>query len=471
MEEKQKRPEEDPDKAEEQNDASKDGIYDVVPGVPVVRVNTPRPMPFNLESARTELPLSPSTMLTGFPAEAPDAPPLPEDEPAERADQSGRQDMQQMTGTSTDLLPRTLASEFIWLFEYALGMDPVYLNRPERLDGSAFAYGSAVLKGYRLIFAGLDTRTGHVIASLEMVPDEPEAEVWGILYRVPRRFTRSNEHELPLLDKVHDPDAFVSVELRVCETYRQREVACISYIASEATQQQVNQLPQENRLPEPVYLKRLLQVARRQKLPLEYIHMLEELVPSTIPAARPLPTTPPEQNTEPLPALLVRQDLREAEEEAIPVGKKQRQLWHREPSHASHTQGWLIVFASYVCLLLLGTLLLVVLQGFVAGNEIFNAAFTPLGIPSYVLLYGLLGGCVSCIISLGQQPLADPPAYVVITWFTRPFLGALLATMACLLLNTGIFQFSAQTAQHFALYAIVGALAGFCENKLILRKA
>ena len=160
----------------------------------------------------------------------------------------------------------------------------------------------------------------------------------------------------------------------------------------------------------------------------------------------------------------------EAVEGTIPVGTPQPQRWQPEPSHTPRTQSWLMAFACYICLLLLGTLLLALWQGLTAGNAIFTTTFVPLGIPWYMLLYGLLGGCVSCLISLGKQPLAEPPVYVVITWFMRPFLGALLAALACLLLNTGMFQISTQVAQHFALYAIVGILAGFCESKLIQRK-
>jgi hypothetical protein len=474
LEEQYKLPVEQPNNEEESSTESVDGEYDVVPGVPVVRTNTPRPLPFGLTATKTELPLAPSGGQSDFPAEAPESPPLPEDPTDTREPLSDAQKPQHTPGAvETTLKP--LPGEFIWLFEYALDMDPLYLNRPERLNGSAFAYGPAVLKGYRLIFEGLDTRTGHVIASLVAVPAQPEAEVWGMLYRVPRRFTQGSQGESPLLDRVHFPDAFVPVELTVRETYRQRQVSCVAYIASEATQQQVYRLPLENRIPEPVYLKRLLQVARRQKLPAEYIHILEELVPSVIPAARPLPTTPPEQITEPLPALLPRSALHsrvvepmEAEEMALADQVYPPETWE-EPS-VYHLHHWLMAFALYICLLLLGTLTLAVIEGAGLVSEMFTATFAPLGIPWYVLLYGLLGGCVSCVVSLARPPQVYPPNYVVLTWFIRPFLGALLAALACLVLNSGLFQVAAQPTQHFALYSLGGALAGFCEGKIVLRK-
>src|SRR5437764_9292513 len=44
------------------------------------------------------------------------------------------------------------AQEFLWLFEYGFEMDLPLLNSPERLDGLALLYGSAVLKGYRIVF-------------------------------------------------------------------------------------------------------------------------------------------------------------------------------------------------------------------------------------------------------------------------------------------------------------------------------
>src|SRR5258707_2966111 len=244
------------------------------PGAPIVRSSTPRALPFLLP-AKTELPLAPTSGQVGFPAEAPEAPPLPEEPARETAEQMRALAARQEAEVSEiELISRGPVNEFVWLFEYALDMDPVRLNRPEGLDGSAFAYGPAMLKGYRLVFEGLDTRSGQVLASLHEARDQPGAEVWGILYRVPRRYTRGDAGEMPLLDKVHIAETFVPLEAQVREPYRQREVACITYVASAITRQQVQQMPQENRQPEPDYFKRLLQVARRQKLPATYLRVL-----------------------------------------------------------------------------------------------------------------------------------------------------------------------------------------------------
>ncbi|HEX4716411.1 MAG TPA: gamma-glutamylcyclotransferase family protein [Ktedonobacteraceae bacterium] len=528
----------------------------VAPGVPIVRTSTPRPLPF-FQPMKTELPLAPSASSASFPAQAPDAPPLPE-EPTS-IDEGETEQLPLLTPQpatepaegDAGQAPRPVASEFIWLFEYALDMEAARLNRPERLNGSAFAYGPALLKGYRLAFEGLDARAGHVVASLREERNLPEAEVWGMLYRVPRRFTIGGNGEASLLDRVHCADTFVPIEVQVHEPYRQREITCIAYIAVEATRQRVSQLASENRLPEPAYCKRLLQIARRQKLPISYLRVLEDLVPPGIPAATSLPTAPPEQNTEPLLAMSANRTFRQrlSEQKAIdpltesnelnapprqvdpqpaersesrpsawkakspsvearpsPWKAKRQALERNEPPdpwqgdqrtaeprpasrqadtpvarsgsrptpwsvpYPSGIERWLMVFALYVSLLLLGALVLAIFQGMGFWPNVFTKNFTPLGIPWYVLLYGLLGGCASCVISLNRPASGYPPAFVVLTWFARPFLGAILGAFASLLLNSGAVVLSAQPAQHFALSAVISGLAGLCEGKLLLRK-
>lgn len=440
----------------------------VAPGVPIVRASTPRPAPFFMP-AKTELPPGLSGKAPAFPSQAPEAPPLPEEaaHPDEslaetKAERAPQLAADQVSGGQT---PRSPANEFIWLFEYALDMDPVLLNRPERLNGSAFAYGPALLKGYRLVFEGLNARTGQVVASLSQAPDAPDAEVWGVLYRVPRRLAGG---EVSLLAKAHDAETFVPVEVQVREPYRQREITCVTYVASPATRAQVGRLPQRERLPEPAYFKHLLRVARRQKLPASYLQTLENLLPASIPAASALPMTPPDQDTEPLPAVVRRSSLPRSSGAvtALPIAKfeARQSSWRR-----SSLESWLIAFGLYVCLLLLATLILAIYQGLNFWPEVFNNAFTPLGVPWYVFLYGLLGGCVSCIITLNRlTPGSEyPPIFVVLTWFARPFFGATLGAFAYLLLNSGAILLSAQPAQHFALCSIVGALAGLCEGKLL----
>ena len=472
--------------SDEVKDGKEPATYDyAAPGVPIVRSSTPRPLPFLLP-AKTDLPLAPSTARADFPAEAPDAPPLPE-EPVRSATHAMAEQTPTQTprpepeSADTEQASRGPVNEFVWLFEYALDMDPVRLNRPERLDGSAFAYGPAMLKGYRLAFEGLDARTAQVLVSLNEARDQPETEVWGILYRVPRRYTRGDAGEMPLLDKVHYAETFVPIEVQVREPYRQREVVCITYVASAATRQHINQLPLESRLPEPDYFKRLLQVARRQKLPASYLRSLEELVPPGIPAASPLPTTPPEQDTEPLPALVINREALqhpprgrastpvEETKPPDPVKSSERRPGPWEVAYPAGIERWLMAFALYISVLLLCVLVLAVFQGLGFWPRVFLAAFAPLGIPWYVLLYGLLGGCISCLISLGRPVRQYPPTFVVLTWFMRPFLGVILGSFAYLVLSSGAILVSAQPVQHFALCSAIGALAGLCEGKLFFR--
>lgn len=438
MEEKKKTPE---DATEHEQEASAETKY-VAPGVPIVRTSTPRPGPFFIP-AKTELPQAPSVPASQFPAQPPEAPPLPED--GERAEQAG----------SAGTAPHTPVSEFLWLFEYALDMDPLQLNRPDRLNGAAFAYGPALLQGYRLVFEGLDAG-GRVIASVVSAPQElPQAGVWGVLYRVPRRLTRAEAGQVAPLDRVHGP--FVAQEVRVRDPHRQRDVSCLTYIAARETRQRFEQLPAHERLPQPVYLKRLWQVARSQKLPASYLETLERLLPTG--ATMVASITPPEQDTEPLPAVF-----------SGPGGDA------TEPARAGAHAGWgarlslgytgLMAFALYLAVLLLSSLALAVFQGLAFWPGVFNDAFTPLGVPWYVLLYGLLGGCVSCVISLNRLP-GSPPGFVVLTWFLRPFLGAILGACAYLLLTSGAILVSSQPAQRFALCALAGVLAGFGEGKLL----
>ena len=99
-----------------------------------------------------------------------------------------------------------------------------------------------------------------------------------------------------------------------------------------------------------------------------------------------------------------------------------------------------------------------------------TTSFTPLGIPWFMLVYGLLGGCVSCIITLGRRQAITVPGFVLITWFSRPLLGSLLAALAYLLLNSGILVFGGTVAQHAMLYSLVAVLTGACEGWLFSRK-
>lgn len=437
----------------------------VAPGVAVVRTNTPRPLPFNLVAAKTDLPLAPgkSSPAADFPIRAPEAPPLPEGEKASDTPEARTP----VKVPQTPAMPVT--SEFLWLFEYGLNMDPAYLNRPERLAGSAFAYGPAVLKNYRLVFEGLDACTGKVLASIDHLQgSQTDTEVWGVLYRVPRRFASSDNNEPSLLDKVHSSETFAPVEVQVCEAYRQREIACITYLASETTRLQVRQLSPEQRIPEASYLSRLLQVARKQKLPASYLHTIEELIRPVSVLTSPLPATLPEQNTEPL--LVITREKEPGEKSSAPEAHFDGQTNFRDRPSALHLERWLMTFATYVSSLLVGAIALVMALGLGLDISTPNSTLVPPGIPWYAFLYGLVGGCVSCIISLGKPGQAYPSTFVVLTWFARPFLGAFLGALACLLLDSGIILVSTQPLQHFAACAIVSTSAGFCEGPIFAHK-
>ncbi len=461
----------------------------VLPGVPIVRTSTPRPLPFSLVSAKTELPLSPSQTAPEFPLEAPEAPPLPEDQESELVDEAAVTWQASRTTqmppaqapvpeTEQEAASHAHLGEFIWLFEYALDMDPVYLNRPERLNGSAFAYGPAVLKGYRLAFEGLDARAGRVLASPVPLPEQPDEELWGMLYRVPRQLAVSSGTERSLLDKIHGPTMFAPAEIQVYESYRQRQITCITYLATELAHQQISQLSPEQRQPDVAYVKRLLQIARKQKLPTSYLHTLEKemqpmLAPlSTLPVT---PTEPPlEHETEPLAAV-------KPPEQRAASPSRDMERASRARLVVLVPERWLLIFAVYVSICLLSTLILVLLQGWGSADVSLAVTRPVAGLPWYIFVYGLLGGCISCVISLLQYPQRHrqageqqyppyPPSFVILIWFMRPFLGAFLGALAYLVLTSGGILLPAEPTQHMALCALLSALAGLCEGKLVYRR-
>jgi cation transport regulator ChaC len=444
----------------------------VVPGVPIVRSSTPRPLSFGLLLPTTgSVPQSPEQEgKTTFPIEAPSAPPLPEEslmtgnenEPS-RVVEATPLPLSGKVGPLEDT-----AAEFIWLFEYGVEMDIAFLNSPERLDGFALLYGPAVLKGYELTFDVINARSGGVVATI-LPSRQRGAEVWGVLYRVPRRFVERAEEEPALLDVVHSatpPNGlFERLQVVVHEAYRSRDILCITYIASATARNHYHLLPRNKQMPEHSYVERLLASARKQMLPGGYLDELAELVSltsadddepgrtSTLAA-----DTPVEQNTEPLP--MVGNDT-----------TTQLALTGTQEAISRSTNGvGLVMYAVYLLLVVLAVFVLAVLQGLGFGSEYLTANFTLLGIPWFMLVYGLLGGCVSCIIALGRRSVVTVPGFVLITWFARPLLGALLAALAYLLLNSGMLVFGGTVAQHAMLYSLVAVLAGACEGWLFFRK-
>ncbi len=377
------------------------------PSISIVRSNTPRPFPLiampeaigqigQLQATKATKAAQPplATTTADFPPEAPVAPPLPEEPEAKtEPGQASLFTMEQpvVEGKSED-------SEFTWLFEYGLEMEPTYLNSHERLNGQAHPYGPAVLRGYRL--HGVELPGGQIVPTL-VKSQQSEQEVWGVLYRIPHRLLERSGAAHSRLDLAHPIPAFVQANVTVMETYRKQEIECLTYLAAANA----------------------------------------------------------EQNTEPLPVLR-----REpaASSNIVPVAVEQRHIAHL---------GWLLALAIYLVLLLVTALALAVFQASGYWENVFTASFTPLGAPWYLLLYGLLGGCISGMMSLGRRSTTMYHPVQILTWFARPFVGMILATLAYFLLNSGLFSLSVDPLQRYALFAISGTLAGMSERWLFLRSA
>jgi hypothetical protein len=409
-----------------------------------------------------------------FPTKAPVAPPLPEE-----CEEDEDQAINMVEATPLPLQGQGFdegTSEFMWLFEYGLEMDSAVLNAPEKLDGAALYYGPAVLKGYRVALDAIETPEGKPL--LTLLPDTGRgAAVWGVLYRVPTRLAARGEGEASLLDAIHfaAPPAplFSSITVVVHESYRGRAIVCTTYMATPAALEQFRHRREgkQGEHTDAAFAQRLLEIARQRALPDEYVQKLrsqsEKLMGEPPAVGAPVAqATPPgervataagqEQDTEPLHVLTDR-------EKASTISETVRE---DKAMGAGRSRGGMMAFAVYLVALLLLVLVLAVLQGMGVASTVFTASFTPLGIPWFILVYGLLGGCVSSIISLGRRGLAAPPTFVLITWFTRPFIGALLAMLAYLLLNSGLLALNGSASQHVALFSLLAGLAGLAEGWL-----
>lgn len=467
----------------------------VVPGVPIVRSSTPRPQSFSMALLVSgAVPVVQQHGQDGigqsmFPVEAPVAPPLPEEDvelgngsPGTEGDGDREETVETVGATPLPLSGQGEPLEdsgFVWLFEYGLEMDGMLLNSPKRLDGVALLYGPAVLKGYELTFDVLRSRAGEVVATI--LPSRLRgAEVWGVLYRVPHRVVERQGEEPALLDEVHaaaPPDGlFERLQVVVHEAYRARELLCVTYIASATARNHFHLLPRDKQIAEPTYVERLLACAKKQKLPGSYLDELTALVAAEVSeVSEHLVDVPKreslEQNTEPLPVVI--------QDAATPgtVRPEETREIHKQPEKEQKGSAkrppvsrGLLVFAIYLVVVLLAVFVLAVLQGLGFGDEYLTPSFLLLGVPWFVLLYGLVGGCLSSIIALGRRQVLIPPNFVLITWFSRPFVGALLAAVAYLLLNSGLFVFSGSVAQHALLYSVIAVAAGAGEGRLFLRK-
>ena len=430
-----------------------DGRDETTSGVPVVRANTPRPLSFARPASKSEQVATGGIYASAadFPVEAPAAPPLPEElEDSEVGAQVATASIPSaiMAGQSDASAP-----EFTWLFEYGLEMDNEYLNSPARLNGQARVYGPAVLKGYQI--ESVKLHSGQSAITLTRAPSMAQ-EVWGILYRIPRQLTEQDSSGHSALDEAHAALPFTATPVVAQEMYRKRAVQCITYMLVEIARNNRGSFSPVGTHFEHVYAQRLLEVARRQQLPEAYLKELAVLSGENNGGLLTPDTTRAEQNTEPLPALASSALL-----EQVSTG---------EQNMASTASGWLLALALYLVGLLMATLALAVAQTLGYWSQVFTAAFAPLGAPWYVLLYGLLGGCISCIMAIGRPARPALPGFVILTWFARPFLGVVLAALAYLILSSGLFAVSVVPAQRYAIFAVVGAIAGLCEGWLFFRR-
>lgn len=421
------------------------------------------------------------------------------------------------------------AQEFLWLFEYGLEMDASILNSPERLARLALPYGPGLLKGYKLMLGAqsIHGSSGPTIAAIVPDPD-PDAEVWGMLYRIPRRVTESNGDEPSLLDTIHaaiTPQKFFKgVEVVVRETYRERDVTSVTYVATEMAANQLHLVEAKAWDKDPTFLRRLAAIAQRQKLPLSYIEQfvhnhvnrehtsLVSALPSTpesemgsegqgtnhtversqhVPVSEQPQVSPDELHlhashfaahaTIPLSAL---GDGEAALRTPVPDSEARHGAFAL-PRHGlvpatdmiprsvsgmltQQADPWLLSFALYLVFLLLLALTFAVLQGLGLMNGLFNRNFMPLGVPWLVMMYGLLGGCISSIVTLSRFRSDCPPAFIIITWFTRPFIGSILAVLSYVLLASGVFDLN---TDHMPLFLLAGALAGLTEGWIFFKRS
>lgn len=428
------------------------------PSIPIVRTSTPR--------------LSSSKFAAEFPPLAPAAPPVPE-EPETGQDASSVAVVSGAAAPTTAVIEPGEADEFAWLFEYGLEMESAYLNSPERLNGLAHRYGPAVVRGYEL--HGVELSNGRVAPTLVKCEDQ-EQEVWGILYRVPRRLLAHAGSAPAPLDVAHPTPAFVQTRVRAQEIYHDRVIDCITYIASPST---ANQWTRQIRL-DGALARRLLRIGKQQDLPATY---LAQLAAALVPLSQNENQQEPfshqatqeghkrqeEQDTEPLPALA-----KDSTTIITPIDTR-REPTTSFPVPPLHPAGWLFALSFYLVLLLVAALALAVLQALGLAGTALTTSFTPLGAPWYVPFYGLVGGCISAMLSLGKLPAPSSreakalPHFVIVTWFARPFAGAFLAILAYFLLNSGLFLLSLVPAQRYAASAFVAAIAGLCEGRILFR--
>jgi hypothetical protein len=469
---------------------------EIVPSIPVIRSSTPRPLSFDMMVSYSGYFRSLQPSSSAFPERAPSAPPLPEE--------MGECEDEHIVDARVAVPPTPLLmlsegpQEFIWLFEYGLDMDPAILNDHERLDGCALFYGPAVLKGYTLLFGTQHARKGNGSTVAAIVPNiDPDAEVWGVVYLIPQHVAEGTRKQQSLLDTIHTaimPQSFFKgVQVVVHEIYRDQDISAITYVATDLACQELQlALPAQSNA-DALFVQRLADIARRHKLPHSYISQYSinqqtlspnevaqdaqaiskasqgrqtistvQIPPSALPMTNPGTGAPERsplqgvQNTDPLPTI------KEGQQASVSQARQSPALL---PTSRSLT-----AFSIYLAILLVIVLMFAVLQGMGFGQSVLTSSFTLLGVPWLVTAYGLLGGCISCLITLGQLRTPHLPLFVIIVWFVRPYIGAVLAIFAYILLTSGLFIAGQSVERHMAFFWLVGALAGFCEGWIFFRR-
>lgn len=457
--------------------------------IPVVRSNTPRPLSFTSMLAQVnqeqEEQSNQPFQLPHFPSIAPSAPPLPEELGEEDEARS-----EEIVATDTLAAPAVSVSPakasmdsggqgFIWLFEYGLEMDAEVLNSPERLNGAALCYGPAVLPGYTLVLGSVerqDKKEGSIqtVATIAADPT-PGAEVWGVLYRVPQRLAERLADGPSRLDAIHAASTaqslFCAVQVTVNDPKRKREIACVAYTINKHVCRLMTFVP-VGQATDTLFVQRLLETASKHKLPGKYLGMYAS---QSVAAARvgnrhiPVTTMQPTQDTDPLPVMKEQSKMPTLAsilpETPLASIVPQPIIRPTEPK----PNRLLMAFAIYLVITLLGGLAFAIVQGLGFVLPGLGASFAPLNVPWLVMFYGLLGACVSCIVMLVRYRAMSLPHFVIVGWFTRPYIGAVLAALAYLLLNSGIFALRAVGEQQQTLSLLVGAIAGLCEGWIFFR--
>src|SRR5260370_17209907 len=85
-------------------------------------------------------------------------------------------------------------------------MDSAILNSHEQLNGCALLYGPAVLKVYTLMFGARHIPRSDGPTTVAIVPSvDPDAEVWGVIYRIPGRLAKHAGKQPSLRNTLHTP--------------------------------------------------------------------------------------------------------------------------------------------------------------------------------------------------------------------------------------------------------------------------